>query len=72
MEQMEMELAVKMVNVGLRVLRQRVLMVLAMLLTFVLFAWCVWNPEPFRIVAATIFGFLGFFYTKYEKQGESQ
>jgi len=69
MEQIEMSLAVKLVNAGLKLLRQRMLRLLALLLTFVLFAWCVWQPEPFRIVSASIFGFIGYMMTKQDEEG---
>jgi hypothetical protein len=45
------------------------LRLLALLLTFVLFAWCVWQPEPFRIVSASIFGFIGYMMTKQDEEG---
>lgn len=64
MSQTEMEMAARLVNVGLALLKQKFMRLLALLLTFGLFAWCVWQPDPFRIVAASIFGFVGYMMTK--------
>lgn len=66
----QMDLLMQAVNIGLAVLRGRVLILVGMLLTFGLFAWAVWQPDPLRIAAATIFGLLAIFITK--QKGEEE
>lgn len=69
----QIEMMVKMLNIGMGVLRHRVILIVGMLLTFSLFVWCVYNPDPFRIIAATIFGFFSYVVSKGEKsQGDDQ
>lgn len=72
--QEEMEMMVKMLNIGMSVLRHRIILIVAMLLTFSLFVWCVYNPDPFRIISATIFGFFSYVVSKGERmpQGDDQ
>jgi hypothetical protein len=48
------------IHAGMRVLSARVVLLLAMLLTFGLFAWAMYLPGWERITAATIFAVLIF------------
>jgi hypothetical protein len=48
------------ISVGMRVLSARVVLLLAMLLTFALFAWAMAVPGWERISAATVFAVLVF------------
>ncbi len=46
------------VSMGLKVLSARLMMLLTLLLTFVLFCWAMWNPNYLSIACATIFAVL--------------
>lgn len=67
----QMETMARLVSMGLDALRQRVMLILALILTFGLFAYTVWQPDPFRILAATIFGFTSYIMTKPGKGDET-
>jgi hypothetical protein len=68
MSQEKMEMMARMLNIGMSVLRHRVILMTAMVLTFSLFVWCVVNPDLTRVLSATIFGFISYMMSKNEQQ----
>jgi hypothetical protein len=62
-----MEMMARMLNIGMSVLRHRVILMAAMLMTFSLFVWCVLNPDLTRVLASTIFGFISYMMSKIEQ-----
>lgn len=67
-----MDMLVQAVNLGLRILKGRILVLVALLLTFGLFTWAVWQPDIYRIAAATIFGLLAIYITRVPQEGEDE
>lgn len=55
MNQSDLGMAIKMVDMGMSVLRVRLITFCCLLLTFGLFAWCAYEPELYRIVSASLF-----------------
>lgn len=51
----DIEMLLKVITSGTRVLSSRLLLILTLLLTFVLFVWVLYQPDYFRLAAATIF-----------------
>jgi len=51
----QLQVAARVVNAGLKLVTFRLEVLLCVLLTFAGFAWCVYQPDPYRIVAATLF-----------------
>ena len=51
------------IQIGSRVLSARITMLLALMLTFVLFAWALESADTIRLIAATIFAVLVFLPT---------
>ena len=60
MDQKQIQVLLLYVAVGLRVLSARVVLLIALSLTFSLFAWAMYWPTGERIACATIFGVLVF------------
>lgn len=54
------ELVTQVVELGLNLLNQRLLTLLALLMSFSLFVWAVYDPKVERIAAATIFALIVF------------
>lgn len=56
----DVEILLKIITTGMRVLSTRLILILTLLLTFVLFVWVLYQPDYFRLAAATIFALLVF------------
>lgn len=54
------QVALLFIAIGMRVLSARIVLIVAMLLTFSLFAWAMFLPGWERVAAATIFAVLVF------------
>jgi hypothetical protein len=60
MDQKQIQVMLLYVSIGLRVLSARIVLLLALALTFSLFAWAMYWPTHERIACATIFALLVF------------
>lgn len=60
MNEEEVKALILMINAGMKVLSMRVVLLLTLLLTAALFAWCLYLPGPYRLGAAAAFAVLVF------------
>lgn len=51
----QLQIGARVVNAGLKLVTFRLEVLLCVLLVFAAFAWCVYQPDPLRIIAATLF-----------------
>ena len=74
MNEQQVKILLAYLNVGMKVLSARIMLFLAMLLTFVMFVWVMQLPGPYRLGTAVAFAVLVFLPTlsldKKEKRNE--
>lgn len=61
----------QMIDLALKLISDKILVFLALILTACAFSWCLYAPDILRIVSASIFGVLCLFYQRKHSNPES-
>lgn len=67
----DVEILLKIVTNGMRVLSTRIVMILTLLMTFALFGYAMWQPDYLRLACATAFALFVFLPVKRSDKGEA-